>query len=190
MTITPGKPVTLDQPGRISQVRRDPRELIPAPAFALLVEDVRKATHATRDYCRRVVGQHLVFLKAVGNIRRAERQDPRNYVRVVPTPPVDRAWHLSLQRTEVYVPMSVLFAESFIHHRPVMDDDIRSGAALARTIPQLHATGYFVDPEFWQGEAAASCCPPECNDMDGASWRAVVDWSGHLPLDVPLNIRI
>jgi hypothetical protein len=142
MTITP------QRPAQVEQIGRDPRELIPAAAFALLVDDVRKATHATHDYCERVVGQNLLFLKAVGNIRRAERKDPRNYIRIVPTPPVDQAWHLSLQRTEVYVPMSYLLADSFIHHRPVMDDDIRSGAALDRTIPQLHATGYYVDPQF------------------------------------------
>ncbi|MEU5882869.1 hypothetical protein [Spirillospora sp. NPDC047279] len=174
----------------ITQTGRDPRELIPAQAFTLLVDDIRKATHATHDYCARVAGQNLVFLKAVGNIRRAERRDPRNYVRIVPTPPVDQAWHLSLQRTEVYVPMSLAFAHSFIHHRPVMDDDIRSGAALARTIPQLRTTGYFVDPEFWEGEAATSCCPPECNDQGGRDWRALVDWSGYLPLERPLTISI
>lgn len=172
------------------QTGSDPRELIPAAAFALLVEDFRKTTHASHDYCSRVVGQNLVFLKAVGDIRRAERQDPRNYVRIVPTPPVDEAWHLSLQRTEVYVPMSYQFAQGFIHHRPIMDDDIRSGAALARTIPRLHATGYYVDPEFWEGEAGTSCCPPECNDMGGRDWRALVDWTGHLPLDEPLTIRL
>ncbi|MFV2173047.1 hypothetical protein ACFHW2_24820 [Actinomadura sp. LOL_016] len=86
--------------------------------------------------------------------------------------------------------MSRLFAESFIHHLPVMDDDIRSGAALARTIPRLHRTGYFVDPEFWDGEAGTSCCPPECNDQSGRDWRSVVDWGGHLPLDDSPTIRI
>ncbi|NEA29673.1 hypothetical protein, partial [Actinomadura bangladeshensis] len=121
---------------------------------------------------------------------RAERKDPRNYIRIVPTPPVDQAWHLSLQRTEVYVPMSHLLADSFIHHRPVMDDDIRSGAALDRTIPQLHATGYYVDPQFWEGEAGTSCCPPECNDQSGRDWRTLLDWSGFLPDNTPLTIRI
>lgn len=175
---------------KVNQVGQDPRALVPAPAFTLLVEDFRKATHASHDYCVRVVGQGLVFLKAVGNIRRAERWDPRNYVRIVPTPPVDEAWHQALQRTEVYVPMSFVFAGSFIHHRPVMDDDIRSGAALARTIPQLHATGFHVDPEFWEGEAGSSCCPPECNDQGGRDWRSMVDWDGFLPADTPLTIRI
>lgn len=184
MTITP------QRPAQVEQIGRDPRELIPAAAFALLVDDVRKATHATHDYCERVVGQNLLFLKAVGNIRRAERKDPRNYIRIVPTPPVDQAWHLSLQRTEVYVPMSYLLADSFIHHRPVMDDDIRSGAALGRTIPQLHATGYYVDPQFWEGEAGTSCCPPECNDQSGRDWRTLLDWSGFLPETTPLTIRI
>ncbi|WP_207944474.1 hypothetical protein [Actinomadura rubrisoli] len=174
----------------VTETGRDPRELIPAEAFNLLVEDFRKATHASHDYTRRVVGQSLVFLKAVGDIRQAEREDPRNYVRIVPTPPVDEAWHLSLQRTEVYVPTSLAFCGSFIHHRPIMDDDIRSGAALARTIPQLHATGCFVDPEFWEGEVGTSCCPPECNDQSGRDWRTLVDRSGFLPVDGPLAIRI
>ncbi|MFC5183586.1 glycine-rich domain-containing protein [Actinomadura harenae] len=163
----------------ITSTGRDPRELIPGEAFALLVDDFRKATHATHDYCARAVGQNLVFLSAVGRIRCAERQDPRAYVRIVPTPPVDQAWHLSLQRTEVYLPMSLALAGSFIHHRPVMDDDIRSGAALARTIPQLHATGYFVDPEFWEGEAGSSCCPPECNSPGFQD--AGIDWRDLLP---------
>ncbi|MGI5170052.1 hypothetical protein ACQEU3_37445 [Spirillospora sp. CA-253888] len=177
---------TLDH---VHQTGQDPRELIPADAFSLLVEDFRKATHSTHDYCSRVVGQNLVFLRAVGNIRRAERQDSGNYVRIVPTKPVDEAWHLSLQRTEVYVPMSLMFAGSFIHHRPIMDDDIMSGAALARTIPQLHATGFYVDPEFWCGEAGASCCPPECSTRDAQGWRSLLDWNGFLP-GGPLTIEI
>ncbi|MEV5574799.1 hypothetical protein AB0L06_32590 [Spirillospora sp. NPDC052269] len=78
--------------------------------------------------------------------------------------------------------MSLALAGSFIHHHPVMDDDIRSGAALARTIPHLHATGYFVDPEFWEGEAGSSCCPPECNDQGGFR-ESGEDWRGFLPSD-------
>lgn len=179
--------VTMDN---VTEIGRDPRELVPTEAFNLLVEDFRKANHTSHGYTSRVVGQNLVFLKAVGNIRQAERQDPRNYVRIVPTPPVDEAWHLSLQRTEVYVPMSLAFSGGFIHHRPVMDEDIMSGAALARTIPQLRATGFFVDPEFWDGEAGTSCCPPECNDQSGRDWRALVDWSDFLSVDGPLTIRI
>ncbi|WP_165975677.1 hypothetical protein [Actinomadura rubrisoli] len=48
----------------------------------------------------------------------------------------------------------------------VLDDDILSGAALARTIPALHATGYRVDMEFWDNEGAG-CCPPECSMPGG-----------------------
>lgn len=165
---------------------KDPRGLIPASAFDLLAHDFRKNHHTSHAYTERVIGQMLVFLKAAGQIRREARKDPAAYVRIVPTRPVDEAWHEALQRTEAYLPMSLAFADSMIHHRPVMDDDIRSGAALARTIPYLKATGLHVDPEFWDDESGSSCCPPECNDMDGLA--NVEPWDGMLP-DGPLTIR-
>jgi hypothetical protein len=107
-------------------------------------------------------------------------------VRIVPTRPVDEAWHEALQRTEVYLPLCLAFADSVIHHRPVMDDDIRSGAALARTIPYLHRTGFHVDSEFWDDEAGSSCCPPECNDQGGREFLG--SWEGRVP-DGPLTIQ-
>lgn len=171
---------------RVEQVGRDPRELIPAWAYELLVKDFRKKHHSSHQYTERVVGQNLVFLKAAGKIRRESRRDPRAYVRIVPTRPVDEAWHEALQRTEVYLPMSLAFADSMIHHRPVMDDDIRSGAALARTIPYLKATGMYVDPEFWNDEAGSSCCPPECNDQSGR--ELLGSWGGMVPSE-PLAIQ-
>lgn len=39
-----------------------------------------------------------------------------------------------------------------------MLEDIKSGAAMERTIPLLHATGYAVDMAWW--ETGESCCPP------------------------------
>jgi len=68
-----------------------------------------------------------------------------------------------------------------------MDEDIRSGAALARTIPYLEATGLYVDLEFWQGEAGASCCQPECNDQGGRA--ALGSWDGLAP-DGPFTIHV
>ncbi|WP_119730075.1 glycine-rich domain-containing protein [Thermomonospora amylolytica] len=166
---------------------KDPRELVPASAWDLLVEDFRKTHHASHAYTDRAVGQFLVFLKAVGNILRVARQDPDAYVRIVPTPPVDEVWHTALQRTELYLPLSLAFAGGMIHHRPVMDDDIRSGAALARTIPHLEATGLFVDAEFWNDEAASSCCPPECAGQGGLV--GLQGWEGYgLASDTPLTI--
>jgi hypothetical protein len=163
----------------------NPRTLIPSWAFDLLVYDFRKRHHTSHAYTERVVGQTLVFLKAAGQIRREARCDPGAYVRIVPTRPVDEAWHEALQRTEVYLPMSLAFADSMIHHRPVMDDDIASGAALARTIPYLHRTGMYVDPEFWNAEAGSSCCPPECNDQGGREFLG--SWEGRVA-DGPLTI--
>lgn len=167
--------------------RRDPRELIPASAWNLLTEDFRRKHHTTHTYCDRVIGQLLVFLYAAGRIRRASMADPGAYVRIVPTPPVDAAWHEALQRTEVYGPLSMAFAGSMLHHRPVVDSDILSGAALARTIPILEATGLALDPEFWDDEAAASCCPPDCNDMGGRA--EVADWAGYGAPAGPITLK-
>lgn len=172
---------------RAAQAAKNPRELIPAWAFDLLASDFRKKHHTSHRYTERVIGQMLVFLKAAGQIRRDARKDPAAYVRIVPTRPVDEAWHEALQRTEVYLPISLALADSVIHHRPVMDDDIRSGAALARTIPYLHRTGLYVDPEFWDAETGSSCCPPECNDMGG---KAVTGSWGGLAPDGPFTIRV
>nr|BFE30813.1 hypothetical protein GCM10010200_030640 [Actinomadura rugatobispora] len=44
-------------------------------------------------------------------------------------------------------------------------EDIRSGAALERTVPILKATGYRLDMEFWESGAGAGCCPPECSTI-------------------------
>ncbi|MFI0353431.1 hypothetical protein [Actinomadura sp. 9N407] len=163
---------------RTAQVVRDPRTLIPTWAFSLLAQDFRKKHHVSHAYAERVVGQLLVFLKAAGQIRREARRDPAGYVRLVPSRPVDEAWHAALQRTEVYLPVSLAFAGSVIHHRPVMDDDIASGAALARTIPYLHRTGLRVDPEFWNEESGSSCCPPECASQGGVFLGS---WEGRIP---------
>jgi hypothetical protein len=164
---------------RMTNAATDPRTLIPSWAFGLLVRDFRKKHHTSHAYSERVIGQLLVFMKAAGRIRREARRDPAAYVRIVPTRPVDEAWHEALQRTEVYLPVSLAFADSMIHHRPVMDDDIASGAALARTIPYLHRTGLYVDPEFWDAETGSSCCPPECNDQGGR--KLLGSWEGRVP---------
>lgn len=82
--------------------------------------------------------------------------------------------------------MSLAFADSMIRHRPVMDDDIRPGAALARTVPYLRATGMYVDPEFWDAEAGSSCCPPECNDQSGREFLG--SWGDPVP-DGPVLTR-
>lgn len=161
--------------------------MIPAWAWDLLAADFRKAHHTTHAYTDRALGQWLIYMTAAGKILRAARRDPAAYVRIMPTPPVDAVWHTALQRTEVYLPISLAFADSVIHHRPVMDDDIRSGAALARTIPYLHRTGLYVDPEFWDAETGSSCCPPECNDMGG---KAVTGSWGGLAPDGPFTIRV
>jgi hypothetical protein len=46
-----------------------------------------------------------------------------------------------------------------VHHRPILTEAMQDGTAMNYTRTALAATGYFIDPEFWNGEAE-SCCPP------------------------------
>lgn len=107
-----------------------------------------------------MVGQALVFLKAQANIVRA-RTEGRPWVRIVPTVPVDPAWHAFMLRSQAYISFCDEHAGRYIHHVPFQDEAILSGDTLEVTIPQLQATGYEVDLEFWHGERKP-CCPPEC----------------------------
>lgn len=127
-----------------------PRELVSEQTFAKLVTYMVEHHRVTRAYAERVVEQTLVYLKAVVD-------NPG--VRLVPDVSVDPGWHAFLMHTIEYSEFEREHAcGRRLHHVPIMLEDIKSGAAMARTIPLLHATGYAVDPEFWvTGE---SCCPP------------------------------
>ncbi|GAA1582788.1 hypothetical protein [Actinoplanes couchii] len=74
--------------------------------------------------------------------------DGRPY-RVVPTRPVDAAWHTSLQHTEPYAAAGEQVAGCFVHHVPVLTDGMANGSSIEYTRQALKATGYYVDPEFW-----------------------------------------
>lgn len=146
-------------------VAKDPRDLIPPEVFDLLVEDLRRYHHVTRPYAERMLGQALVFLKAQAGIVRA-RTEGKPWKRIVPTVPVDPAWHAFILRSQAYGEFCREHAGRYIHHVPFQDEPMLSGETLEDTIPQLEATGYRVDVEFWHGERKP-CCPPECNDMGG-----------------------
>lgn len=129
---------------------RDPAELVSAETFAKLVRYATEHHHVHRFYAAEGVRQGLLYLKAVCD-------NPG--VRIVPDVSVDPFWHDFLMHTQEY--------ERFerdhnggkrLHHVPIMLEDIKSGAAMERTIPLLHATGYAVDMEWW--ETGESCCPP------------------------------
>lgn len=146
---------------------KDPRELVSPEVFNLLIQDIVRYNHVTARYAERMMGQALVFLKAQANIMRAFDANPSiEWIRIVPSVPVDEGWHAFIKRSQPYVEFSEQHAGRYIHHVPVLDEDILSGAALNRTIPQLYATGYAVDMEFWDNEGAG-CCPPECSAPGG-----------------------
>lgn len=129
---------------------REPDELVSAETFAKLVRYATEHRQVHRFYAADGVRQALIYLKAVCD-------NPG--VRIVPDVSVDPFWHDFLMHTQEY--------EQFerdhnggrrLHHVPIMLEDISSGAAMERTIPILHATGYRVDMRWW--ETGESCCPP------------------------------
>lgn len=149
---------------RAAEAVRDPRELVKPEIWATVTEYIATHQEVTLVYAQRMFGQTLVFLKAYADSRRDGMKgmllpDGKRY-KVVPDVTVDPGWHAFLQHTELYEEFCLDLAGEFIHHRPVITDEMRSGHALEHTLPALYATGYLVDLEFWS--TATSCCPPCC----------------------------
>ncbi|MEV5749318.1 hypothetical protein AB0L00_15995 [Actinoallomurus sp. NPDC052308] len=157
--------ITTEHPLHQAQVDpKDPRDLVSPEVFEKVTTHLAKKMEVTTVYAERMFGQALVFLKAYADTRKAKSKamllpDGTGY-RVVPDVTVDPAWHAFIEHTEDYVPFCREIAGEYIHHRPVLTAEMRSGHALEHTLPALYATGYRVDPEFWS--TATSCCPPCC----------------------------
>lgn len=134
-------------PDKRPQAVKDPRDLVPPAVFDKLVAFLVTRHRVTTAYAERMFEQTLIFLYAVAH----------NTVRLVPDISVDPGWHAFIEHTHEYADFCEHVAGRFIHHVPIMIDDISSGAAMARTIPALHATGYPVDMEFWS--TGETCCP-------------------------------
>ncbi len=154
MTLTTALPVQAD---------KDPQTLVDLPTFDKLAEFFAARQEVTKIYARRAVGQMLLMLKAHADSQHDPDfgrllPDGRSY-RVVPTEPVDAAWHASLQHTEAYAAACEQIAGGFVHHVPILTEGMADGSSLEYTRQALKATGYYIDPEFWDGEAK-SCCPP------------------------------
>ena len=66
---------------------------------------------------------------------------------------------VSLQHTEPYQAACEQIAGDFVHHVPIPTEGMADGSSMEYTRQALKATGYYIDPEFWDGEAK-SCCPP------------------------------
>jgi hypothetical protein len=137
---------------------RDPRELISTDLFDELTERVMKDEGHDRDMAERVVTQTLVFLAACA-------QNPG--AKLAPSNAVDPGWHAFILHTKAYAEFCDRVAGRFIHHLPIMNDDIRSGNALARTVEALHRTGYPVDGELWpEAPTCMNTCNHPCHDSD------------------------
>ncbi|MCW2890367.1 MAG: hypothetical protein JWL58_7229 [Streptosporangiaceae bacterium] len=156
--------MTITTTDRTATAVKDPRELVNPETWEKVTRHIAKKREVTQVYAERMFGQVLVFLKAYADTRKAKSRamllpDGAGY-RVVPDVTVDPGWHDFLEHTEDYAAFCLDIAGGFIHHRPVLTEEMRSGHALEHTLPALHATGYEVDLEFWS--TATSCCPPCC----------------------------
>ena len=145
------------------QAAKDPQTLVDPQSFEKLALHFAAVQQVTQTYAERVVGQMLVMLKAHADSQHDPDfgrllPDGRSY-RVVPTEPIDAAWHVSLQHTEPYLAACEQIAGGFVHHVPILTEGMTDGSSLEYTRLALKATGYYIDPEFWDG-AANSCCPP------------------------------
>ncbi len=134
-------------------VTTSPRELVSAELFGKLVARVVQDADVTPDHAERVVDQTIVFLKACA--------DNRSGKVLSPSTQVDDGWHAFVLHTQDYAEFCQRIAGRFLHHRPMMNEDIRSGAALARTIEAVRATGYPVDEDLWD---RTQSCGSGCND--------------------------
>lgn len=139
---------------------KEPRDLVTPEMFQLMVDDVVTFDKVTRSYAERGVEQFLVFMKAWGDTMAEVGGAPAKWVKFPPSPAVDKIWHRSMMRTRAFAAVCDRVAGRYMHHLPIMDEDIRSGAASERAIAAMRATGYRVDLEWWMdGE---SCCPENC----------------------------
>lgn len=136
MTITDRRPVA------------DPAEMIAPELFERLVTRIVEDEEMDGSYAERIMRQTLVFLEACA-------KNPAALLS--PTKAVDVGWHTFILYTADYAEFCHRIAGEFIHHNPICTGDIRSGAALARTVEAINATGYPIDMQLWTVGDAADC---------------------------------
>lgn len=135
---------------RAAVAAKDPRELVDDGLFATLSAYVAKEQGVTRAYAEGVVGQALVWLRAVA-------ENPG--VRLAMSETVDPGWHAFLLHSQDYTRWCEANLGYYLHHIPPAPGVNSGEDEIARTLPALLATGYTVDVEHW-ANAAYPCCPP------------------------------
>jgi hypothetical protein len=140
-----------------------PHSLVSAEVFDKIARYFAAKQEVTQTYAERATGQFLVMLKAHADAHLdpefGMRLPTGESYRVVPTAPVDAVWHAALQISEPYTAACQQIAGDYVHHRPILTEAMQDGTAMNYTRKALAATGYYIEPEFWDGEAE-SCCPP------------------------------
>ncbi|MFC4052894.1 hypothetical protein ACFOY4_24665 [Actinomadura syzygii] len=136
---------------RATGIALEPRELVDRALFDKLSAYVAKHQEVTRSYAEGVVGQTLVWLRAVAD-------NPG--VRLAMSETVDPGWHAFLLHSQDYARYCADNLGYYLHHVPPTPGVAACEEEIARTLPALRATGYRVDDEHWAG-TAYPCCPPD-----------------------------
>ncbi|GAA2209435.1 hypothetical protein GCM10009850_048930 [Nonomuraea monospora] len=140
---------------------KNPRTLITTELFDKLAGRVAKDEGIDLTLAERIMEQTLVFLVACGQ---------NSGAKLAPSNATDPGWHAFILHTKAYADFCQQVAGRFIHHLPIMNEDIRSGNALTRTLDALGRTGYRVDHDLWQRTPTCmNTCNHPCHDSDDDS---------------------
>ncbi|MBE1537069.1 glycine-rich domain-containing protein [Actinomadura algeriensis] len=130
-----------------------PRKLLDyAPGlFDKLAAYVAKDRQVTRPYAEQVMEQTLIWLQACAD-------NPSQ--RIGMTEAVDHGWHAFLLHSQDYAEFCDRAFGGYLHHVPPAPGQSMTREEIEETLPALQATGYPVDPVFWNGPGYG-CCPPQ-----------------------------
>ncbi|GAA3224399.1 hypothetical protein [Actinocorallia longicatena] len=137
---------------------KHPRDLLDGWVIDHLAERAGRRGH-DRNMALRLIDMALVFLVACGENTGAKLSPPSDAI--------DEVWHDLITCTNEYALFCDAMAGRFIHHRPIVNDDITSGRAHTRTIAAMRSTGLPIDEELLIGSPRCmNTCNHPCSEDD------------------------
>ncbi|WP_394617394.1 glycine-rich domain-containing protein [Lentzea sp. JNUCC 0626] len=135
---------------------RDPRTLVSLEVWARLVKLIMRDHDLDFDLAERTLGQTLAYL-----VTSAENPGTT----MGPTPAVDLGIHTFVLDTPRYIQFCQTYAGTYIHHVPVLDEELDSQSAqvLRDTIEAIRNSGFQPDLELWQVTALDSSRCTQCH---------------------------
>ena len=142
----------------VTPERKHPRDLLDAWVIDHLVSRAARRGH-DRNMALRLIDVTLVYLVACGENPGAKLSPPSD--------DADEIWHDLITCTKAYARICEKVAGRFIHHRPIVNDDITSGRSHTRTIAAMRRTGLPIDEELLvEAPTCMNTCNHACSDAD------------------------